>query len=330
MSRFHMRDHGRNATLTALALTLSACGSQSEASAAKQQVSVAAAAPQNGASAPPAVPRASEPLPKHILAWAEKMRGECRSVDGKPLSNDQPEPEVVADFNGDGRQDYVIADGFMGCDGALTYFTSGQVPNYTVFISTAKAFQEAAISSLEVKPAKLKGRDVLILSTGGPGAYERPFDTYAVGWNGREMADLEYYDAKGQRVNADGTKIGGGGWAKSVFPDIPKGFYALDGDCRTAGLYLTDKVWAEDDGSSLPIAGIERNGPVRYRFKARFEDEAGNAQYDFINISVTSGASFNDLAQTDEGGFKPEDRRFSYCEARDVPASIRRELGSQR
>lgn len=311
--------------LSGAALHLAACG--------QPMAKTPTQATETATSDPTAAEKTSRPLPRQILAWAENMRRECLSVDGKPQLTSEPVPRLVADFNGDRKEDFLIPDGFMKCDGALTYFTSGQVPNYTVFVSTEKGYDETGISSLDVSAAKIDGRDVLILSTAGPGAYERPYDRYAVGWDGKEMTPLAFYDAKGGQVNKDGSPWRSGAAASTAFPPIPKGYYAAGMSCAQAASAQA----ASDGPASLvqfgetaltwfdggpEIRGFESLGNSRFRIRARSygngDDDKGTSA-DFV-IRVTGASTF-----VTEPGWFLFDRQesFTHCPTNSVPKAVR-------
>ncbi|AJA09092.1 Putative secreted protein [Sphingopyxis fribergensis] len=290
-------------------------------------------ATKTAASDPAAAKQTSRPLPRHILAWAANMRRECLSVGGTPQLTSEPVPQLVADFNSDRKEDFLIPDGFMQCDGALTYFTSGQVPNYTIFVSTEKGHDETGISSLDVSAAKFSGRDVLILSTGGPGAYERPYDRYAFGWDGKKMAPLAFYDAKGGRVNEDGSPWRSGAAISTAFPPIPKGYYAANMSCARAHsaqaasdgpaslVQFDDSALTWFDGGP-EIRGFESLGNNRFRIRARSYgngDDTKGTSADFV-IRVTGASTF----VTEPGSFLFDGQEsFIHCPTNTVPKAVR-------
>lgn len=314
----------RTAVLSSVAL-LAACG---QASTANAVVADAAQSPTgNGSTAAPAAPQG--PLPPEIIRWGEARRRDCAEAGGRATGT--PRIHASADFNGDGRPDYFVgAHESFQCPGQEQVYLGGPVstPLWDFFLSSPRGYQLIEAAASDIEPMTIEqfgGRPVAMVTCGGPGAYERPCDTYAFGWNGREMGRVAFF-VDGRQVNEDGTRLGGGGWAPSGFPEIPQGFFA-DGSCWEAArdpeamsyLYLTNRVWRQWDGPS-PITRIERNGPVRYRFHLSIEDEEGNRTPSVVNIQTINAADFVVLRHG-EGG----DQNFSHCDNNEVPARIRRE-----
>lgn len=265
-------------------------------------------------------------LPGEVQAWARDKRAEC-AAEGSPVTGERFAP-VVADLNGDSRPDYALsASDTFECDAGFMLWTAGQVPSLDVFLSSGRGYRHIeAPHSLDVAVGAFEGRPVLMLSTGGPGAWERPYDTYAYGWNGRELDVLAFF-AGDRRVNEDGTRLDGGGWERAPFPEsLTPGFYA--DSCWPPDpqgmnyVYLTERLWREWDGPS-PISRVERNGPVRFRFHISVEDEAGNRSPSVIDIETRR---LGELAVLHEG---EESRFLSRCEDREVPAQVRRDMGGR-
>lgn len=320
------RKYRFTAVLSSAAL-LAACGQESTANAVA--ANAAAQSPvNNDSAATPAAPQG--PLPSEIIRWGEAKRRLCAEAGGRATG--APRIHASADFNGDGRPDYFVgAHESFECSGQVLIYNDGPVATalWDFFLSTPRGYQLIEGAASDIEPITIRqfgGKPVAMVTCGGPGAYERPCDTYAFGWNGREMADVAFFIG-GRQVNADGTRFGGGGWVTSGFPEIPQGFFS-DGICwetartDTEGmsyLYLTNRTWRQWDGPS-PITRIERNGPVRYRFHLSIEDEEGNRTPSVVNIQTINAADFVVLSNG-EG----EEQNFSHCESNEVPASIRRE-----
>lgn len=320
-------------TVTSLIAIAASCGSAAAPAANEQGAQERLPGPPAPPSAEPAPPVAIPlaRLPAEIQAWAREQRQMCTEAEGRITA--ETFAPVTADFNGDGRTDYVLsaAESFE-CSAGMLLYLAGQVATYDFFISTPRGYTnlEGVTSAEPVSIATFEGRPVAMVDAGGPGAFERPFSTFAYGWNGREMAEMAFFDADGRRVNGDGTRFGGGGWARASFPEgLPPGFYAEScwpADPEGMGyLYVTAREWRAVNGYQGPIQQIERNGPVRYRFRVSTSDEGGNVSSDVINIQTGRGGEFSILFEGVLDGEEPRD--FSRCEDRHVPAQVRRELG---
>jgi hypothetical protein len=268
---------------------------------------------------------AAAALPPEIARWVSGLRSDCRDAGGR-VTSEQLTPKV-ADFNGDGRPDYVLsAAETIGCSAGATFFLQGQVPTWTFFVSSSRGYDGdgESVASLALEIGRHEGRPAAMVFSGGPGAYERPWEKVAYGWNGRAIAPLAYFGADGRRVNADGTAFGGGGWSASGFPEsLPPGFYAEScwpPDPNGLGyVYLTNRRWQEWD-AELPINRIERNGTTRFRFHTFLEDEEGNRSPDVIDIQTQRFGEFVELVDGERG------RSFTRCEDREVPAQVRRDM----
>ena len=325
MSRRHLSFHllgaiGAIAFGGAVAACRSGAGEANAAVATSKNSSESAASEQADGR-----PRVSPGLPREIVAWGEDVRRACTADGGRVTG--APRAAASADFNSDGRPDYVVgaADSYE-CSLGAGYYLAGQVPEWVFFISGPNGYRAVGdpVTALGVEIGRRAGRDVAMVSAGGPGAYDRPFDRYAYGWNGRAMAPLAYFAADGREVNQDGSARGGGaGWTRSGFPNLQPGFYSTrcwppspDG---SGYIHLTEQMWQEADAAH-PITRIERNGPVRYRFHTTVEDEEGNASPDTIQIQVRDFTSFVELVDGREG------RDFAHCADREVPPAVRRSM----
>lgn len=318
--------------LSHLAKVLAGCacliGCAADAEGGGENGSATANASGSAADQPPGGrggPAVTTSLPPEISRWVDGLRTECREAGGR-VTGEQVQPQV-ADFNRDGRPDYVLsAAETIECSAGTTLFLAGQVPTWNFFISTPRGYavDDESVTSLGLEIGTHEGRPVAMVSSGGPGAFERPWETAAYGWNGRAMAPLAYFGADGRRVNADGTALGGGGWSRSAFPEsLPHGFYSEScwpPDPNGLGyVYLTDRLWQEWDAGH-PISRIERNGTTRFRFHTYVEDEEGNRSPHLIEIQTLRGLEFIELVEGERG------RHFRRCEDREVPAQVRRDM----
>jgi hypothetical protein len=172
----------------------------------------------------PVVAQKLPPLPKPVQALAQGYATECRELGGRGFAIGKPIPANPEDYLGnrdfdrdgkasfaeavnftnDGQPDYIVTPQFIQCSAfGASYFDAGQIPNNHFVVSTPSGYVTETLSSLDVRLDKRDDRDVAVLSTAGPGAYERLFDEYVYGWDGRNMATLEYYKG-GRRVDNKG------------------------------------------------------------------------------------------------------------------------------
>lgn len=217
----------------------------------------------------PAVAAQRAPLPpaagRLVSAWRTEILEDACSGPGFEAAG-APSIDHTADFNGDGRADYVIGVGDLTCrlDGRpMAALFSPSVPGGLVLSMPdgyrLEHFQSSEVREPEVR--ELDGRPVLVLFDGGPGAVALPFQSHAWGWTGNAMGDLAFYDDDGRRVNPDGSPWSGAAQAaaptgqRSRFLPLPIGYYAPDGDCTADPFHL--QYLAEDDIrlSDLPTRG---------------------------------------------------------------------------
>lgn len=230
------------------------------------------------ASTPSDSPAASEgqatargPLPpavaRQVVDWGRAIQSDYCSGDGFSARG---APSIIhsADLNADGQTDYVLGLGGMECwmDGERAWSIYGPMNPGAVILSspggyTTETFESSEAHEIEVR--KLDGRDVLILSPVGPGAYERPFYTYAYGWTGSGLDQLAWYDQDGRRVTREGRA-----WretapssastprapasGQSRYLPLPIGYYAPRGGCGGDPFHLT---YLGDDGISFQEMG---------------------------------------------------------------------------
>ncbi len=222
------------------------------------------------------------------------------------------------------------ADSFECSAGAMIYL-AGQVASFDIFLSSGTGYVAAEEGVTSPEPPEIRrinGREALVFTNGGPGAYERPFQSFALGWDGRRMTTLAFFGENGQRVNEDGTAIGGGGWVPvNALPEgYAPGFYAESCWPPAADgmdyIYLTSRMWREWDGGS-PISRIERNGPVRFRLHISTEDEEGNRTPSVVDLQTGRFGELTEIVTGREG------RHLSRCEDREVPAQVRRDMAGR-
>ena len=110
-----------------------------------------------------AVAQSQNKLPALVQTELAQMMKACKDASGKPGKS--PGLLTIADFTGDGVQDFVIYQGLFNCEGAASLFSlgaqgGGQVIVYvgTTNGQAAQAFNEGALDvkiNKDIKPAKL-------------------------------------------------------------------------------------------------------------------------------------------------------------------------------
>ncbi|GAA0777990.1 hypothetical protein [Brevundimonas olei] len=227
------------------------------------------AGPAGAGSTAPAVATQRGPLPpaaaRLVSAWRAEILEDACSGPGFEAAG-APSIDHTADFNSDGRPDYVIGVGDLTCrlDGdPMAALFSPSVPGGLI-LSSPDGYRLEHFQSSEVRTPELReldGRPVLILFDGGPGAVRLPFYSHAWGWTGNAMDDLAFYDDRDRRVNSDGSPWRGAVRAapptgvRSRFLPLPIGYYAPGGDCAADPFHLQ---YLAEDGirfSDLATAG---------------------------------------------------------------------------
>lgn len=226
---------------------------------------------------------------------------------------------IPADFNGDGKSDYVMFTPSGGCDDGVenhNYGSRGGPPTEFV-ISTPTGYQafEGFGGWVDAKMIQRRGsRDVLVFSQGMNGRCGFVRDAIW-GWTGSGVDVVERRNERGQIVDKEGCPATAAapaasanratGWAKATFPPLPQGTYAWSTGCAQAArdpdfpplMRLTARSWSEMDGAS-PILGIENNGHNRYRFLLQSEDEEGRKSRNFTEIRIIDGSTFESNGRT--------------------------------
>ena len=275
---------------------------------------------------PPAVAR-------QVVEWGRTIQSDYCSGDGFSARG-APSIAHTADFNADGQTDYVVGLGGMECwmDGQQAFSIYGPMNPWAVILSSPGGYSTETFDSSEaheIEVRQLDGRDVLILSPVGPGAYERPFYTYAYGWTGSGMDQLAWYDEEGSRVTREGRAWRGTGRdtarapasaasaALSRYLPLPIGYYAPRGGCGGDPFHLT---YLGDDGISFQEMGPPcRHVSTRALGGGRQEvvtscasEEGGNQRSTDIYVTTADGYTYG------------EDGQPRYlCPLSSVPASSR-------
>jgi hypothetical protein len=227
-----------------------------------------------------------------------------------------PNGFIPADFNEDGRSDFIVITPNEGCveDGPLNYGSHGGPPVNFV-ISTPSGYQTFQGFGAYVSPDMIErrgNRDVLNLAltfnaTGRCG----PVAAAIWGWNGSGITVIERRNAIGQLVDQEGCAASQASAASaparantSGLPIRP-GYYAVNEPTCTAALrsslagVVIDNRYLRDIDGDYPITPVRNLGNNRYRMGEAFEA-----------IRIIDADSF----VADEG--QEYQRRFLWCAER--------------
>lgn len=328
-------------------VVIAGCGSEPTAGAAASKKAAtpkaATATGTTAVAAPVALPSAA------LAAWEGYARGECRdmrmdftAVRFAPIQSVNLEQEsaanegafFVAEFNGDGRPDFVVTTENWGCAGESDHGKLGAP--YDFIISTAQGYQAAYGFNGDFGPEDIRRRgkrDVVDYRRGWNGICGY-VQTAVWGWNGTQMDVIERRDDKGQLVDKEGCAVGAQAVeGPATFPPIPKGYYAVgttcalaanaqaasDGPGRLARFDENALTWF-DGGPE--IRGFESLGNNRFRVRAQSYgngDDTKGANTDFV-IRITGASSF-----VTEPASVLFDKKVTYthCPTNIVPKAVR-------
>lgn len=175
--------------------------------------------------------------PAALKAWEAHARRYCRTV-GAEYAGAKFEPlppagvegsdvpagagrHLAADFNGDGKADFVLATPNGGCAGhnegrngpqLVVDFVLSTASGYAMESQGAPDGYYDTLVMQSLRPSWVQRRgnaDVLRHSTGSAGAGRcGPLPAEVVwGWNGRNIDVIERYDAEGQPVDDQGCRV---------------------------------------------------------------------------------------------------------------------------
>lgn len=303
LKRFNI---SHRSSVTVALITLAACSGEAER--ASSEKSTAAPAGQTAAATSP---EKNATTPSELQRIIEEQRKACDGKVGEKFGE-----TVAADFNADGKTDYVLSqENFLCADhppGQETWGTWG--PQYEFLISSTAGYK------LDKGFTQRFGIDVVKRPTGDVIQFEREdmsgegcagAFTITWSWTGKKMDLTDRRNAKGAKVDERGCPVGGTVSKASGFPPIPEGYYAANSSCSDAArdssgtsyLFFDRKTWGEWDGSS-DIKQISSAGDNAWKIVL----DGG----DSLTIKVTGPSSFTEYGRT-----------MRHCPTGTVPADIR-------
>ncbi len=244
MNAQRLRRAVNNLSLLAIAMALASCGDQSDADAAANTGASGDAAAAPPASLPPAA----------LAAWEAYAREQCALDDSRftsvtfvPLS--EMEEQVVeagqqtvedrggfiaADFNGDGRPDFVVATSSHGCATQGPAYGSSGPPNDFI-LSTADGYLvvDGFMGWTGAATIERRGeRDMLVYAGGNLNGSCGTVARVVWGWTGREMDVLERRNERGEIVDQEGctAREQAASAGSATFPPLQQGIYAGVGE----------------------------------------------------------------------------------------------------
>lgn len=214
----------------------------------------------------------------------------------------RPEALLTADFNADGKTDYVLSEDRLCMGSESGWGKAGPLNEFLVSSPTGYALFQGFSSFLEQADIKTRATgDVIQFEWGNTsaGSCDGTF-TVTWSWNGTKMDLTDRRNAKGQKVDSMGCPAS----ASGSLP-IKLGYYGYaDDGCavalrsNTGGITISDKYWGDIDGD-YPIRPVRDLGGGRYRLGEAVD-----------MIRVTGPDSF----VADEG--TEYERRFIWCAAK--------------
>ena len=220
---------------------------------------------------------------KYVGARFAQLRAVGEPADGLDVAAGTGK-YLVADFNGDGRPDFLVLTPNGGCAGTNAN-AGGQLYAFEFVLSVASGFvvdESVSITMPFIDPAWLKRRgkaDVLRVQTFSAGAGKcGSLPAEAVwGWTGSAMDVIERYSGKGQLVDQEGcllrkapATVGNKSTAVAPAKPVPPlglatGYYAHPMECRDAFSYFVYDgkhagVVRQDLADFVPVAALKKRG----------------------------------------------------------------------
>jgi hypothetical protein len=226
MASLPHRRSARYAILLGVASLLSACGSETSASAPSN---AAGQKSGNAGTATPTPSRAAVPAsgtlaPAALAAWEAHARNTCRLMQERFVAKrferftgggqeftSTGNGYLTADFNGDGKTDYIMFTPNGGCaedEGSRSYGSRGGPPtDFVISTPTGYKLFEGFGGWVVADMVKRRGdRDVLVFSDGRNG--DCGFIREAVwGWSGNGVEVIERRNDRGALVDQEGCPV---------------------------------------------------------------------------------------------------------------------------
>ncbi|MDG2532295.1 hypothetical protein P6144_01425 [Sphingomonas sp. HITSZ_GF] len=282
-------------------------------------------------------PAQKAPLPREVTAWVAEQRADCvSSGSGRFVAS--PNFYDTADFNGDGKPDYVVTRAGMQCGNDATWSLEGpQIPGYTFFVSTPRGYVDAGfdVAAEGIRYVKYQGRDVAVMVYAGPGMGAAK--TFYVGWNGQRIDRLAEIDRRGKITPIRTVAVplrpvappappappAGAGAAASRLLPLPKGYYVARTSCEDAARgssvsvygYLSDTDFS-DGTSACKVLSATRTGQGVSTLKKSCPDPMGARATDRTVSSVT-------LRATGPTGLSDGYFNYRYCPVNQIPPARR-------
>lgn len=127
--------------------------------------------------------RINDPLPPEVARVRDAAIADCRQSGGRPSI--KPGYIQTADFNGDGRPDYVVDAGEMICAGASPLECGTGGCSIEVYISTPTGYRSANLQRLGFGATIERGAGAPLLAVGGRRG------TIRYRWNGNAFQAVE-------------------------------------------------------------------------------------------------------------------------------------------
>lgn len=180
----------------------------------------------------------------------------------------RPEALLTADFNADGKTDYVLSENRLCAGAEGGWGRAGPQNDFLVSSSTGYALFQGFVTFLEQANIKKRESGDVIQFAGSDTSSDGCGDAFTItwSWNGRKLDLTDRRNAKGQKVDEAGCLVS----ASSSLP-IKVGYYGYaDVSCAVSlrsydGITISDRIWRDFDGD-YPIRPIRNLGGKRYQF----------------------------------------------------------------
>lgn len=139
-------------------------------------------------------------VPSEVANWANEQRADCVGSGGRFTGSS--DFYQTADFNGDGRLDFIVTRSAFRCSLGLTWSLDGQMPSYEFFVSSGGRYIHAGYQSSaeDIKIVRSGNRDVIEITTGGPGVRKSGLQRIVMAWDGTRMAPMASRSRSGSQA----------------------------------------------------------------------------------------------------------------------------------